>query len=305
LAWLGLFVAPYLVWKRLYFGTLVPNTFTAKHVPLSAHWLWDFGWPALRDTLASDFGLGALLLLAAFGALGRRDLTARLLAVLGAAYFAYAVWVGYDTLPGHRFFLPALASALLLAVEGGRRAALAPRRRLTVSGAALACAVTVVVAARADRDLRRLMLGITGRLYTVHRELVRQIQARGARAVALRDVGLVGYFCPDVRIVDLAGLTDRTVAHLPGSMDAKLIPLSYLVERDVDVLVAHAGAPPRSEGAQVRLTTADLSPTMAHLLAAPDFTARFRLVRRLPFSPEHQLYLFVRTGGAPRPPPSL
>jgi hypothetical protein len=57
-----------------------------------------------------------------------------------------------------------------------------------------------------------------------------------SRSVAALDVGWVGA-ATDASIVDLAGITDPTVAALPGGHTSKRIPPSLLLARDVDTLV--------------------------------------------------------------------
>ena len=57
-----------------------------------------------------------------------------------------------------------------------------------------------------------------------------------ARVVAALDVGWVGAIS-DAHIVDLAGITDPSVASLPGGHTSKRIPPSFLRARRVDHLV--------------------------------------------------------------------
>ena len=135
---------------------------------------------------------------------------------------------------------------------------------------------------------------ITNRLYGAHGELIKIISQHQARVVALRDIGIVGWYLPQIRIVDLAGLTDRRIAASPGELGEKLIPLDELLSRDVDILVAHAERPPAGDDRRVSLTTNDLSPTIRALLTDPRFERTFRLARSIPFSGDHHLLVFAR-----------
>src|SRR5690606_31154808 len=51
------------------------------------------------------------------------------------------------------------------------------------------------------------------------------------------DIGWLGAAAPEATIVDLAGVTDPTIAPLPGGHTTKRVPSSLLVHRDVATLV--------------------------------------------------------------------
>jgi hypothetical protein len=57
------------------------------------------------------------------------------------------------------------------------------------------------------------------------------------KTVGLMDIGIVGFRCVDLRILDLTGLTDRTIAMSPGGFLRKQFPLSYVLDRRPDYLV--------------------------------------------------------------------
>jgi hypothetical protein len=63
-----------------------------------------------------------------------------------------------------------------------------------------------------------------------------------AHTVAALDVGWVSA-ATDATIVDLAGLTDSSIAVLPGGHTSKRIDAPFLLARDPDVVVAYE--PPR------------------------------------------------------------
>ena len=65
---------------------------------------------------------------------------------------------------------------------------------------------------------------------------------RPGETTALMDIGLVGYRCIDLNILDLTGLTDRTIAHAPGGFLKKFYPLSYVLDRrPATVVVVYTG----------------------------------------------------------------
>jgi len=64
-----------------------------------------------------------------------------------------------------------------------------------------------------------------------------------AHHVAALDVGWVGA-ATDAEIVDLAGVTDPTVAALPGGHTSKRVDGMFLLSREADALLLYAAAPP-------------------------------------------------------------
>ena len=62
-------------------------------------------------------------------------------------------------------------------------------------------------------------------------------RARNGETVALMDIGIVGFRCIDWSVLDLTGLTDRTIAESPGGFLQKQYPLSYVLDRRPDVVV--------------------------------------------------------------------
>jgi len=55
--------------------------------------------------------------------------------------------------------------------------------------------------------------------------------ARPGDAVALMDVGMIGYTNPDLRVIDISGLTDRAVARAPGGFLEKSFPPQAILAR--------------------------------------------------------------------------
>jgi hypothetical protein len=104
----------------------------------------------------------------------------------------------------------------------------------------------------------------------------------GAKVVASPDVGWVGAI-GDFTVVDLAGVTDETVAMLPGGHTSKRIDDSLLRRRNVDALVLLA-YPPHDELAREIDRRAALTPT----------AQGFEIVARLPIGGGQQHYLVLR-----------
>jgi len=67
-------------------------------------------------------------------------------------------------------------------------------------------------------------------------------RARAGDTAALMDIGIVGFRCLDLNILDLTGLTDRTIASAPGGFLKKRFPLSYVLDRQPEfIIVVYTG----------------------------------------------------------------
>ncbi len=175
---------------------------------------------------------GGPLLALAPRALASAPREARALAVAAAVHVAVVAMVGGDWMPYARLLVPIVPSLLLASVllsPHARRASLCARAALAL-GFEL---YTDVVAAPAGRHVTRDREA----LVTAARPLL-----VGATTVAALDVGWVSA-ATEATIVDLAGLTDPTIAVLPGGHTSKRVDAPFLLARAPDVLVVYE--PPR------------------------------------------------------------
>jgi hypothetical protein len=238
----GVFAA-FLLFRWLYFGDWLPNTYYAKTggplgATLYAGWVYDLrffanllpslgmGW-LVRQWLGLGL-VGALLVHGIPGATMRP--VALLLILLGVAVTIN----GGDWMILSRFWVPGLPFVYLL-LASLLRSALAGRRR----GSA---AIVVIVALL---GLHSLLWGLRarrlpeGQLFpqrpsaASYSEVGRYLseQARPGDAVALMDIGQIGYET-GLPIIDISGLADRRVARSPGGFLRKRYPVTYLLDRD-------------------------------------------------------------------------
>jgi arabinofuranosyltransferase len=72
-----------------------------------------------------------------------------------------------------------------------------------------------------------------------HRALARWLNenAKPGDTVALMDIGIVGYECIDLRILDITGLTDRYIAKSPGPFLDKDYDPKYILDRRPEFIV--------------------------------------------------------------------
>jgi hypothetical protein len=201
---------------------------------------------------------GLPLLCLAPWSLKRGAPVARVIALSGLVHFSALALAGGDWMSLYRLAVPVLPSFALGAAELWR---VAPpwARWLRVAGAT-AMSVTLALA-----------LGPSAR--GVGPDRARLIEAAkaplaGARVVATLDVGWVGAVA-DFTVVDLAGVTDESIAMLPGGHTSKRIDDALLRGRSVDALVLLEA--PREREVERRL------------LLLPSAEA-FQVVARLPFA---------------------
>lgn len=244
----AVFLAGYLAytwWRLQTFGTIIPNTVSAKvgGGPISRAW----------EGLGYAFGYlsgppSVLLLLAGlgiwrwWGALLRRvpgDPEAALLAAMLAVVLlqgAFAVAVGGDWMPSVRFLVPGLP-ALCVAAGLEVRRWIAPLRGVVL----FFMLAGGVLQARAEPMLRwcrwaaKEMGGVP---------LVQPLAEAGAwlgrhgtpdQLLAGSEAGILPYRA-EMRFVDMLGLVDGHVASLPGGLHEKYDP-AYVLSREPDFIV--------------------------------------------------------------------
>lgn len=221
---LALFIVPvatHLVWRRLYYGAWLPNTFQAKTGSFEQQFQ---GGRTYLENYAKHAGPFLLL---ALGGLWiavrerRRDLGA--IAATAVAVLGYILLVGGDWMPMFRFLTPFEPFCFLLICVSAR--AIVEQRRVVLN---LAVGVLAIYTAwsrgRVFResqlhleDERRFWTSATGGVadwFAAHGE---------PGTIAIADMGYVSY-ATDYPILDLLGLVDPVIAALPGGYTRKTGP---------------------------------------------------------------------------------
>jgi hypothetical protein len=220
--------------RSLVFGRAAPLSVFAKPSDLEH---------GLRYALFGFVQTGLPLLCLAPLALRRGAPLARALVLAGAVHFLALTAAGGDWMTMYRLWVPVLPSFALAAAELWRVAS----PWASWARAASAGAMSVHLA---------LALGPTARGVGPAREALIEAargsfgstsvqQKLGPLTVATLDVGWVGAV-GDFPVVDLAGVTDESIAMLPGGHTSKRIDDSLLRHRDVKVLVLLRARPPRA-----------------------------------------------------------
>lgn len=226
--------------NRSYYGSWLPNTYRAKHIPLGhaasggfsylLHgWELSYFWTSFGGRLFS-----VTLMVIADGILLAGVLSAlvrfRQLGYLGAVSIAQSVFIlssGGDWIQGSRFLLPVVPFLVVLALNAVASAWVALERSAVVAtvlvgGFAVTTCFPYIPAATAHTgpvwDLRSVSdkrLVASGgspfsRVWADSPGLVSCVPKGGL--VALTETGYVGFARSDLRILDLRGLTSREIA---------------------------------------------------------------------------------------------
>ncbi|MEZ4256892.1 MAG: hypothetical protein R3A78_14470 [Polyangiales bacterium] len=211
-------------------------------------------------------GVGGAVLMAR-GA-GRRGPAVLAVGVALAVHIGAVALAGGDWMPGFRLFVPVIpAFAWFVAstccddgrLDGWSRVALA---------------VAVIVFA-ADGPLEWHRARVAGVELAAAAERVRAVLDAHGGSTALVDVGRIPY--PDTPVLDLGGITDPTVASLPGGHLDKRIDTALLDARDVRRVVLHSTSKPTLRGGQALGMRP--FPVEARLLRDAAFRERYRPVR--------------------------
>jgi len=260
------------VGRQFWFGSPAPLAMAAKPSDL-AH--------GLRYAAGALVFTGAPLLLVAPGALRRADATTRVLALAVAAHFVAMTLAGGDWMALYRLAVPVLPTALL---AGAHLFALAPRSVPSVARLVLAVLSSIILGVYVGAPARRIA-DQRGALIDAART-----RLSGARSVATLDIGWVGAATP-APVLDLAGVTDPLVAHLPGGHTSKRVTEGLFEARRVDAVVLLLS--PNHRESEPWAASAFARTVEMRVAAFPSVSAR-RLEAVLPLEGTSQRYLLVR-----------
>jgi hypothetical protein len=287
-------VGPYLVFKWIYFGTIVPNTLLAKQ-PYLAFGL-RYGVAALVPPFELDMPRGQFLLaVVAAAALGWRAACGprRLLLALWGVFAVATVLEGGDWMFDHRFFVP-IAAWLALAADARVLQAFRRRRGWDVA---------VVAALVAYAGTQALHTRAMSAFYDGHGQiddrvsaLAEQLESHGVKSVALLDIGVFSYAGDGLEILDLAGLTDPVVARSPGYHTTKQPPVEYLERRAPDMIVIGSGFPVTQADGGRGMAIYPFFDVERYVIHTEWFVRNYHYVYSVPITPAYWMHMFARNG---------
>lgn len=263
---------PYVLFKLLYYGSILPNPFYAK-TGLSAQYITTGAEYAGEFFLHYGFlGIALLILLIRFRKLSSASL-ALLLFMVG--YTAYIILIGGDVLKVHRFFLPVIGVSALLAAAAFDSLVSAFNRKtqslIAVMASLLLISLTVILPHKTVTAFNYNEKALTTRL----RFLAQQMKQADTTSftVAIPTIGIFGYELLGHDIIDMLGLTDSTIARhsdptipeMETTWKEKRHNSVYLLTREPNYIVFSTGAKPSA-------------PAEKALMLYPQFLESYRMI---------------------------
>lgn len=229
--WLGLYIVPaliYMVWRYSYYGYLLPNTFYAKtgssaeYFKAGLDYFWEF---------AKSYGLfGTFIVLILYNLKSKDKYFDYLYLILLFFIFSiYVIAVGGDVLRPGRFFVPLLPVFYILVQEAFYNLFLLREKKLNISLSSAASIMLIISIAFAYYSYTSQQEQIK-RYSELENGLVEKMKISGGwlkskskesgrtLTVAATTIGAISYFS-EVNLIDMLGLTDKTIAHEPSPID--------------------------------------------------------------------------------------
>jgi hypothetical protein len=212
---------PYFLWRYQYYGYLFPNTYYCKVAALTegARLILIKRGLAYTAELFRDHW-GVWLILLSFILLIRFRAIWMLYCWMIVVFFAmFVIYVGGDTFPGTRLYLPILPTLFLLIQDSIKRVAEIKKREWVTFPLVILLIISFVYfstrctfSGRIAKHIRKDTLVEDGRNVG---EYLRKVAKKG-ELVALNTAGSIPYYLGlDIRILDMLGLTDVHIAHQP------------------------------------------------------------------------------------------
>lgn len=246
-------VALWSLFRFIHFdGELLPNTWFAKQGGFPGQ-----TWSGYLAAYFGRYGLFFMPLAAGLAALvraGRRAAPLWPAAALVLAHLASFTITGADWMPGFRLLAPTVPALALIEAFGGLallsllhdrfdRSAVRTWAAYVAAGLLLAAQLQAwTPSAGLRHHLSTREAGYRDGHLALARWLGGEAQLPGSSTVALMDIGLVGYLNPQLRVLDISGLTDRTIAKSPGGfLDKAYDPACVLDQEPAVVVITMAG----------------------------------------------------------------
>ena len=279
------------VWRWIYFGDPLPNTFYAKSavslvtLEQGAKYVLDFAtvWGVLNV---------AIIVAAVFGGLLTRPIT-RLLFANCIVWLAYLVWIGGDSLLVYRFVLPILAPLTLLLQESlailMTRAGM--QRLPVVAGFAFAGILTVgsAVSWRLATAGSVAMAGAFDASRVAVGQWLRHHTAPGT-LIAVNAAGAIPYFS-ERPAIDMLGLNDRHIGRnghvAEGPAGHRRHDAAYVLSRRPTFVILNAAF---EQGQRLNPAGHGL-PSVTALLAMPGFRDEYARIRLTKIGRHEILYI--------------
>ena len=245
-------LAPFGVFKLLYYGYLLPNPFYAK-----TGFAWEYVQSGLEYAwlFLQHYMLYGFMLIPVGFALWKLPGRAKRIPIVFVVYSLYIIVVGGDVLRPNRFFVP-LIPIMAAAIMGGEAWLPAFMRRYSypfIPTSAVIAALLVLSVTKPREILestRNLEIGLTQKMTTIAGYL-RRIEGERSFTLAVSTIGKISYDLPGRRVIDMLGLTDSTIARhpetIPGNVSSwreRNFNAGYVLNEDPDWVLFSTGHKP-------------------------------------------------------------
>lgn len=297
------------LWRWLTFGALLPNTFAAKTSSLATQAGYGVDYLLAFTTEVGGFGIALLAVVVAGVLANRSDI--RTMATLVVLWTAAVVVLGGDVLRHQRFLLPIQVLAAPLVVYG--IATLVARRSVPLAPivAGVACAALAVQGWFSERTAIQATIAIERELVNkmaITGRFLAWVSEREGRplTVAASTIGSLAWHSRQ-NVVDMLGLTDRTIATMPAPIaalesDASIVwkerkyNAAYVLSRQPDYIVFSTGIKPSAFAERALLLEQFYVDYYQYYYHAPGDTKLLQMFRRKPSavlarSPQHRIDL--------------
>lgn len=235
------------------FNDFLPNTYYEKEASVSSG----------ISYLVSAFSTPWLLLIVLTAIALSRFSQHRVLIACAFAWLLTPLITGSDWMDHFRFLLPALLLFILsINTEVYRKGNYA---LVTIIAASVMCSAYFFYAYQSNS---RSTISSKNSLVMIEAEykwLQRWLNNEGVESVALIDIGKFAYNY-NFEVLDLGGLTDKTIAKMPGKHMQKTIPVAYILARKPGSIIIRLSNHP--EGNQLKNTDV-MSPAESDLALDP------------------------------------
>jgi arabinofuranosyltransferase len=251
---------PFVVFKFLYYGSILPNPFYAKTG-------WTFEQLAAGLEYAGTFfkhygffGIGLFFALVYFRKL---SIHARELVILSILYMSYVIVIGGDVLKVHRFFLTILGLFAIINTYALQLFFQKFTKKTQKMGLFVAAVILVTLTYLLPRDFvsdySRREKGLTYAMQSVGNDIKNIGQPD--MTIAASTIGIFSYELLGHTIIDMLGLTDSTIARHPQKPIEELettwrerkYNAAYVLSRRPDFIVFSTGDKPSAPAEQALL----------------------------------------------------
>ncbi|PKK83095.1 MAG: hypothetical protein CVT49_10300 [candidate division Zixibacteria bacterium HGW-Zixibacteria-1] len=248
----ALLIIPHFIFRLSFYGDWLPNPFYAKTGWSAGYFLsgLNYVWLFLKQ-----YGLAGVLIIVPLIAFGKLPAKLRLLLFIMIAYIFYIILIGGDVLHGHRFFVPLMPIIYFLFFAGlsGLLDHIKKNRYLAIVAASIfiTAFLTFGIPYQWIRSIRKTEIGLVDNM-TYWTKVIHDSLGNDNYSIALSTIGAFSYYS-DAVVIDLLGLTDRTIAKNPQPMEGiestwkeKNYNIPYLMQRNPDLILFSTGAKPSS-----------------------------------------------------------